>query len=226
MQISRLVEKLDKKEAKPIEKFFISSSLCTHTTLADIYYILKDLITVETFYNENLKEVAGLAIGSVVHTALVKEKNYKITDDYYSLVQREYLKCKEDGCKTFYLNSLANALLPQSIEEIFEPEIDKCKTKPSDLCNLSLKTLRKFSSNINLSRKLSDNLLQITQSESINKIEALNLLLHNDETRNNKQVILNILLSMYNTTNFEFTLYAHKMISNLLRSSEDFKYKS
>ena len=227
LELNKLNEKLDKKISKSIEKFFISSSFCTHTTLPDIYESLKSMLTLQTFYNENLKNTAGLAIGSVVQTYLLKTQNTSLTDSYYNLVKTEYGNCKNKDCKEFFLNSLANALLTQSISEIIEPEIEICKVETSSLCNLCLKTLRKFSSKLVFSRKLSDNLLEITQSNSSDKYEAFNLLLHNDETRNNNQVILNILLTIYNdTSDFEFTLYAYKTIKSIMRTSQEFKYLS
>ncbi len=223
LNIEKITEKIDKKQAKSIEKFFISSSFCTHKTLPELYKSLKKLLTLQTFYNENLKDAAGLAIGSVVQTALLKTNDTIIANDYYSLVKIEFQKCKINDCKQFFLNSLSNALLPESISEIFEPEIEICKTKSTSLCGISLKAVRKFSSTLYLSRKLTDNLLEITQSNSTDKFEALNILLHNDETRNNKQVILNILLTIYNTSDFEFTLYAYKTITSLMKSCQTFR---
>jgi hypothetical protein len=222
--LAKLNEKLDKKQSKLIEKFLISSSFCTHTTVAQLYESLKEFLTLNTLYNINLKDLAGLSIGSIVQAASNKQQ-HSIVNSFYNLIKSELQNCKSDDCKEFYINSLANSLLNQSIAEVFEPEIENCKTK-NKICVLCLKSMRKFASDRKLSRKLSDNLLKIFQTseeDTVLRIEALNLLLHNDEIRNNDEIITSILLTVYSASEFEFTLYAHKLMMKLIRTSETFR---
>lgn len=210
---------------------------CTHNTLSSLSKISNEILFKNTLYNLNLKEISTFTYGSVVNR--LSFYNQTLADHYYNIIKSEYINCKSKAdaveCKLFFFNVFINMKSDRLIKDIFESEIENCKTNYSKLCIACLKTLQKYSKTINENilqyERLIDNLLYIFYTyknesySSLIKVEALNVLLDINSIKNDKIVIFNILNNIYdaNEIDFEFTLYAHKKIMNSMKSSQSFK---
>lgn len=204
------------------ERYLFTLAYATHPE----EFILKDLLKFfkKKLSSPKLQESLGLCLGALMYTYCIKlgHCDKDIVTEYINSALDQYSATKDESKKLMLIRSMENAALPEFLPTLLNAA---ASDKSYTVCSAAVQALRRYDSKF-IREQASPVLMHIfketdRQYDTSTKLIAMETVLKNEPCI---LVLENILFSLKNQKNYEFSAYILSKIQDLARVN--FKFRS